>query len=118
MLMEDNMDTTERVDFDGDVDMDMNININQENDEWDADADYDDEEEEETEEEDEDEEEDKDQDDSKEPWTIAQREMVNTLADDVDTMVDHQPIQIPEQGHEMCYHNPGPQPLVPALQPQ
>ena len=44
---------------------------------------------------DEDEEEDKN-DDGKEPWTIRQGEMVNTSAYDVDTMVDDQPIVLPE----------------------
>ena len=41
---------------------------------------------------DEDEEEDKDEDDGKESRTFGQGEMINTWADDVDNMVDHQPI--------------------------
>jgi hypothetical protein len=42
--------------------------------------------------------------------------MVNTSADDVDTMVDDQPIVLPEQGQEMC--EPRPQPPAPAPRPQ
>jgi hypothetical protein len=38
------------------------------------------------------EEEDENDDDGKEPWTIGQGEMVNSSADDVDTIVDDQPI--------------------------
>ena len=59
------------------------------------------------EEEDEDEEEDQDEDDGKEPQTIGQGEMVNTSADDVDTIIDDQPIVLPEQGQEMREHTPG-----------
>jgi hypothetical protein len=67
---------------------------------------------------DEDEEEDKDDDDGKEPRTIGQGEIINTLADYVDTMVDDLPIVLPEQCQEMRRHIPRPQPLVPAPQPQ
>jgi len=42
--------------------------------------------------------------------------MVNTSADDVDTMVDDQPIVLPEQGKEM--REPRPQPPAPAPRPQ
>jgi hypothetical protein len=59
------------------------------------------EDEEEEDEQKEDEEEDKDEDDGKEPRTIGQREMVNTSADDADTMVDNEPTVLPEQGQEM-----------------
>ena len=69
-------------------------------------------------EEDEDEEEDQDEDDGKEPWTLGQGEMVKTSADDVDTMVDNQPIVQPEQGQEMCEHTPQPQPPAPCPWPQ
>jgi hypothetical protein len=44
--------------------------------------------------------------------------MVNTLADDVDTMVDDQPIVLPEQGQDMREHTPRPQPPAPAPRPQ
>ena len=44
--------------------------------------------------------------------------MVNTWADDVDTMVDDQPMIIPGQGEEMREHTPRPQPPQPAPQPQ
>jgi hypothetical protein len=70
------------------------------------------------EEEDEDEEEDKDEDDGKEPRTIGQGEMVNTSADDADTMVDDEPTVLPEQGQEMREHTPRPQPPAPAPRPQ
>jgi len=67
---------------------------------------------------DEDEEEDKDEDDGKEPRTIGQGEMVNTSADDVDTMVDDQPIVLLEQCQETREHSPRPQPPAPAPRPQ
>jgi len=82
-------------------------------------------------EEEEDEEEDKDQEDKEEEEDehedehdgkklrmISQGEMVNTLADNVDTMVDDQPIVLPEQGQEKCEHTPRPQPPAPAPRPQ
>jgi len=49
---------------------------------------------------------------------IGQGEMVNISADDVDTMVDDQPIVLPEQGQEMHEHTPRPQPPAPAPRPQ
>jgi hypothetical protein len=70
------------------------------------------------EEEDEDEEDDKDEDDGKEPQTIDQGEMVNTSADDADTMVDDEPTVLPEQGHAMHENTPRPQPAAPAPQPR
>ena len=48
-------------------------------------------------EEDKDEEQDKDEDDGKEPRTIGQGEMVITSADNVDSMVEDEPIVLPEQ---------------------
>jgi hypothetical protein len=102
MRMEDDVDAPDGVDLDGDVDMER---------------DGDDEEEEDEKKEDEEEEEvDEDEDDGKEPRTIGQGEMVNTSADDVDTMVDDQPIVLPEQGQEM--REPRPQPPAPAPRPQ
>ena len=44
--------------------------------------------------------------------------MVNTSADEVDTMVDDQPIVLPEQCQEMRQHTPLPQPPEPAPRPQ
>jgi len=41
--------------------------------------------------------------------------MVNTSADDVDTMVDDQRIVLPEQGQEMQEHTPQPQHRAPAV---
>jgi hypothetical protein len=67
---------------------------------------------------DEDEKEDKDKDDGKELRTIGQGEMVNTAADDVDTMVDDQPIVLPEQCQEMREHTQRPQHPAPAPRPQ
>jgi len=51
---------------------------------------------EEDEQEEDEEEEDEDEDDGKKPRTIGQGEMVNTSAENVDTMVDDQPIVLPE----------------------
>ena len=58
-------------------------------------------------------EEEKEEDDGKEPWTIGEREMVNTSADYVDTIEDDQPIILPEQGEEMCEYTPPIHPLAP-----
>jgi hypothetical protein len=63
-------------------------------------------------------EEDKEEDDGKEPYMIDQGEMVNTSTDHADTMVDNQPILLPEQGQEMGEHTQQPQPLAPAQRPQ
>jgi hypothetical protein len=60
------------------------------------------------------EEEDEDEDNSKECRTIGQGEMVNTLADDANTMVVFQPTILPEQGQGLREHTPWPQPLMPA----
>jgi len=68
------MDTPDGIDLDSDVNMKR---------------DGDDEKEKDKDEEDK-EEEDEHEDDGKEPWTIGQGEMVNTSADNVDTIVDDQ----------------------------
>jgi len=94
--MEVDADATDGVALDGDVDKER----------------YGDDEEEEDQEED-----DEDDDDGKEPQMIGQEEMTNTSADDVDTMVDNQPIVLPEQGEEMHEHTPLPQPPAPAPPP-
>ena len=44
--------------------------------------------------------------------------MVNILAGDGDTMVDDQPIMLPQQGQEMREHTPRQQPPAPAPWPQ
>jgi len=44
--------------------------------------------------------------------------MVNTSADDADTMVDNEPTMLPEQGQEMHEHTPWPQPPASAPRPQ
>ena len=110
------MDTLDGVDLDGDVVMERDGNDAAEDNEEKKDENKEDEEEEVVVV-DEDKEEDKDDDDGKEPWTIGQGEMVNILADDVDTMVDHWPIVLPEQGHKMCEHTPREQPPPPAARP-
>ena len=116
MRMEDDMDAPEGVDLDGDLDMEMDGDDDEEEDEEEEDDEKEDEEE--VEEEDEDEEEDKDEDDGKEPWTIGQGEMVNTSADNADTMVDDEPTVLHEQGQKKCEHTPRPQPPAPAPWPQ
>ena len=78
----------------------------------------DEEEEKEEGDEDEDEEGDEDEDDGKEPRTIGQGEMVNSLADNVHTMVDDQPNLLPKQGQEMHMQTPRLPPLAPAPWPQ
>jgi hypothetical protein len=65
-----------------------------------------------------DEDEEEDEDNGKEPRTMCQGEMVNTLADDVDTMVDGEPTVLPEQGQEMRKHTPRRKPPAPAPLPQ
>ena len=112
MCKEDFVDAPCGIDLDGDVDMERDGD-----DEAEEDEEEEDEEEKDEEEEDEDEEQDEDEDDGKEPWTIGQREMVNSSADDVDTIVDDQPIMLLEQGQEMREHTPRPQPPVPAPRP-
>jgi hypothetical protein len=72
----------------------------------------------EEEKEEEDEEENKDKDDGKEPGMIGQGNMVNTLADEIDTMVDNQPMLLPEKCEEMREHTPRPQPQASAPRPQ
>ena len=67
--------------------------------------------------EDKEEDENENEDNGKEPRTIGQGEMVITSADDADTMVDHQPTVLPEQGQEMREHTTQPQPLAPAPRP-
>jgi hypothetical protein len=61
---------------------------------------------------------DEDEDNGKKPQTIGQGEMVNTSADDADTMVDDQPTVLPEKGQEMREHTPWPQRPAPAPRPR
>jgi len=116
MRMEDDVDAPDLVDLDGDVDMDRDCDADEEEDEEVEDEEKEDEQEGEVE--DEDGEEDKDEDDGKEPQTIGQGEMVNTSADDADTMVDDEPSLLPKQGQVMQEHTPRPQLLAPASRPQ
>jgi hypothetical protein len=116
MHMEDDVDAPDGVDLDGDVDMERDdVNDEEEDDEEDDEVKED---EDEVEVEDEEEEEDKDEDDGKEPPTIGQGQMVNTSADDADTMVDDEPTVRPEQDQEMREHTPQPQSPASARWPQ
>ena len=123
MHTEDAVNALYGVDLDGDVDMDNDSEAEEEDEEEEDEEEEDeekdeDEEEDEDKKEDEDDEEDEDEDDGKQPQTVGQEEMVNMSADDVDTMVDNQPIVLSEQGHKMHEHDAWPQPLAPAPQPQ
>jgi len=111
MRKEDDVDAPDGVDLDSDVHMESDGDNDEEKDEEKEDEKV-------VEEEDEDEEEDQDEDDGKELRTLGQGEMVNTSADDVDTMVDDQPIVLPEQGQEMCEHITRPQSPEPRPRPR
>ena len=106
------MDALYGVDLHGDVDMEMDGDNEETNEE------EEDEEEEDEEEEVEDEEEDEVEDDGKETRTIGHCEMVHTLAPNVDTMAEGQPIVLPEQGPEMREHTQQPHPVAPSPCPQ
>ena len=74
------------------LDSDVHIEMDSTNEEK-EDKEKEDKEEEDEDEKDEDE--DEDEDDGKERWTIGQGEIVNSSADNVDTMVDNDPIVLP-----------------------
>jgi len=103
------VDSPDGADSDGDVDM-----AREGEDGGGEDEKHEDEEEDEV---DEDEEEDKDEDDGKEPRTIGQGETINTSADDVDTMIDDQPILLPVHCQEMRKRTPRRQRPAPAPRP-
>jgi len=105
--IEDEVDTPASVDLVGDVELEKNG----------EDEDEEDEKEDDEEKGDKDKEENEDEDNGKGHWMIGQGEMVNPLAENVDTMVDDQPIVLPEQGQEICEHTPQPQSPVPAPLP-
>jgi len=111
MRMEDDVDAPYVIDLDGDMNLDMDNHDEEEHKE------EQDKEQEDEEEVVEDEEEDENEDDGKEPRMIGQGEMLNTSAHDLDTMVEDQPIVLPEQGQEMHLHTPRPQPAGPAPWP-
>jgi len=113
MCMEDDVCKTYGMDLDSDVDI-----LSEGDHEEEEDPKEEDDVEEDEAEEDENEEEDEDEDDGKEPQTIAQGEMANSVADDVDTMVDDQPIILPDQGQQMWEHTSWRQPPVPSPWPQ
>jgi hypothetical protein len=110
MGMEDDMDTPDGVDLDGDVDMDRAG-------EDEEDDDGEDEKVEEKVDEDEDENKDEDENNGKELWTIGQGEMVNTSANDPDTMIDDQPTVLPDHGQKMCEYTPWLQTPAPDTRP-
>jgi len=112
MCVEDIVDALDGVHLDGDENMEMDVDVEEEQDEEEQD-----EEKEDKEEENQDEEEDKDEDDGKEPRMIGQGESVNTFADNVDTMVDNQPIVLPEQDQVICKYTQQPQPPASAPLP-
>jgi hypothetical protein len=87
MGMQDDVETPDGIDLDDNVNMEIvGDNADEEDEEKDD---------EEEEEDDEDEVEDEDADDGEEPQIIGQGEMVNTLADNVDTIVADEPIMLP-----------------------
>jgi len=110
MRMEDDVDAPDGVDLDGHVDMEMDCDDEEEEDEEEDDKDEENEEEKEEEED----EEDEDEDDGHEPRMIHLGELANASADDVDTIVDDQPLVSAEQGQEMRNHTSEPQSPAPA----
>jgi len=111
MRMEDDVDAPESVDVDGDVDMERDS-------EDEEDAEEEDKKEEEVVNEDEEEAEDEDENNGKEPRTIGHGVMLNSSADNADTMRDNEPTVLPEQGQDIRGHTPWPQSVVTAPRPQ
>ena len=107
MCRKDDVNSPDGVDNDGDVDMERGG----------EDGEHE-QEEDEKEEEVVDEDEEEDEDNGKEPRTIGQGEMVNTSADNVDTMVDDEATVLPGQVPEMCEYTQRPPPPAPAALPQ
>jgi hypothetical protein len=107
MRMEDDVDASDHVDLHGNMDM-----------EWARQDEEDEDEEDEKEEAVVDEDEQEDEDNGKEPRIIGHSEMVNTSADDADTIVDDEPTVLPEHGQEIREHTLGTQSLRPAPPPQ
>jgi len=105
--MENDVDAPDNISFDGNADTEREGDDEAEEDEVEK---Y-------VEEEDEQEEQDIDVDDGKEPRMFAQGDMVNTSADDVDTMADNYPVVLPEEGQEMHEQAPQTQPPPPAPWP-
>jgi hypothetical protein len=102
MGKEDDVDALDGVDFDGNEDKARDGDNEVEEDEKQEDKEQDDE----------------DEDDGKNTQTIAQGEMVNTWAAEVDTMVDDQQIVVLGQGQEKREHTPQPQPPAPVRRTQ
>ena len=103
---EHDFDMDKRMQDDADAPYGVNCEVNVDMETDGDDEEEEDEEEEDEEEEDDNEDEDEDEDDGREPRMIGQGEMVYTLADNVDTMVDNQPIVLPQQGQEMLKYTP------------
>ena len=111
------MDDPHAIHLDGDVDTERDgVDENKENEE-EEDEEEEEEEEKEEEGEDEDEKEDDDEVEGKDPWMIGQGEMVHTLADNVDTIIDDQPMVHPEYRQEIREHTPQPRPPATAPLP-
>ena len=91
MSIEDHVDAPYYVNLDSNVDMEWDGDNEEEEDEEEK------EEQEEDEDEDQNEDEDGDENDDKELRKIGQGEMVNTSADNVDTMVDEEPTGLSEK---------------------
>ena len=100
----DDVDAPYGIDLDGDVDMYRDGDDEEVDDEEEDDTERKDEEAEE----DEDEEEDEDGDNGKGPGTIGNGAMVNSLAEDIHTIENHQAIVLLEQGQEMPKLTPQP----------
>ena len=113
--MEDDVDAPCGVDLDGNEDMEWDGDDEEEEHEGEE---HEGEEHEEEEHGEEDDEEEKDEDDGKQPRTMGQGGMVNSSADNVDAIVDYQPIMLPDQGQEMHKFTLRPQPPMPAPRPQ
>ena len=101
MCMEDDVDALCSIVLDRDVDIERDSDNAEEEDQ-----------------EEEEEEEEEDDDDGKEPRMIGQGVMVNTLADDLDNMVEDKAIVLPEQCQEMQEYTPRPKPQATAPRPQ
>jgi archaellum component FlaD/FlaE len=107
MRLDNDVDTPDYVELDSEVDMESDG-------EDEEDEEVEDKKEEEMVDEDEEEDENENENNGKEPQTIGQREMVNSSADDADTMVDDQPTLLCVQRQEMREHTPWPRFQAPA----
>lgn len=110
--MEMHMDNTRDAQYGVDLNDDVDIQMDSDNEEEESG------EEDDEKDEDEDEEKDGDEHNGKEPQMIAQGGMVNTLADDADSMLNTQPIILPKRGPGMSDCTPQLEPLAPTPWPE